>query len=71
MRSFTPELLHLGDLNVDKQLHKQGLQRHLNTFALEKVSEFYLGMGAPLNLVGNDGNRSGDKWFKAAQRASM
>eukprot|EP00965_Chrysotila_dentata_P217882 6190275-Pleurochrysis_carterae.AAC.1 len=70
MSGVIPELLHVGDLNVDKQLHKQGLRRHIDDFTANNVSDFYAGMGSPLKLVRQkDGN--GDKWLKAAQRAGM
>eukprot|EP00965_Chrysotila_dentata_P047061 1562374-Pleurochrysis_carterae.AAC.2 len=41
MGSVVPELLHAGELNVDKQLHKQPLRWHFDDFTAEKVSSFY------------------------------
>eukprot|EP00965_Chrysotila_dentata_P260313 6213859-Pleurochrysis_carterae.AAC.1 len=55
MGDVVPELLHAGDLNVDKQVHKQALRRQLDKYEADKLSTFYRGMGVAINLVRKDG----------------
>eukprot|EP00965_Chrysotila_dentata_P178564 5897412-Pleurochrysis_carterae.AAC.1 len=70
MKNVIPDLLHVGDLNVDKQVHKQAILRHLDGHTRQLVQAFYTGMGARINLVAKDGATL-DKWFKGAFRAGM
>eukprot|EP00965_Chrysotila_dentata_P151458 5005264-Pleurochrysis_carterae.AAC.6 len=60
MGNVVSDLLHVGDLNVDKQCHKQSIRRHLDDYTADKVTNFYKGMGAKLNMTRNkDGSIQG------------
>eukprot|EP00965_Chrysotila_dentata_P165998 5480999-Pleurochrysis_carterae.AAC.1 len=71
MKNVVPDLLHVSDLNIDKEVHKQAILRHLDGYALEQVQRFYMAMGARILLVGKDGAGKFEKWFKGALRAGM
>uniref|UniRef100_A0A6S9Z2V6 Uncharacterized protein n=1 Tax=Chrysotila carterae TaxID=13221 RepID=A0A6S9Z2V6_CHRCT len=70
MKNVILDLLHVGDLNINKQVHKQAIRRHLDEYTAAKVADFYAGTGAKISLVGKNGTRR-DKWFKGALRAGM
>ena len=70
MDSVIPEIMHIYDLNIDKQLNKQGIMRHLDPHTHSRVLDFYSGMGAALTGERSDNSKS-EKWWKAAFRAGM
>ena len=70
MDKVIPETLHIYDLNIDKQIYKQGIRRHLDEYTAGRVTDFFSGMGAPLNQQRADGTKD-EKWWKAAFRAGM
>ena len=71
MDHVVPELLHVGDLNVAKQIYKQGTRRHCNASMLEKLSVFFSGMGVRIRMKPKADGKSAENWFKAAQFNEM
>eukprot|EP00965_Chrysotila_dentata_P065484 2170203-Pleurochrysis_carterae.AAC.1 len=49
MDAVIPENMHVGDLNIGKQIDKQAVMRHADTYTRERIAIFYAGMGAPRN----------------------
>ena len=41
MDKVIPETLHIYDLNIDKQIYKQGIRRHLDEYTAGRVTDFF------------------------------
>eukprot|EP00965_Chrysotila_dentata_P203093 6181512-Pleurochrysis_carterae.AAC.3 len=71
MDRVVPEIMHVGDLNVGKQIDKQGVMRHADTYARDRISIFYADMGSPRNTKKKSNGRLGEDWLKASQFYEM
>eukprot|EP00965_Chrysotila_dentata_P191150 6174340-Pleurochrysis_carterae.AAC.1 len=67
MQSVIPEIMHVGDLNIGKQIDKQAVMRHVVTYAREQIAVFYQGMGALRNTKKKVNGHIGSDWFKVSQ----
>ena len=71
MNKVVAEILHVGDLNIGKQMHKQGTRRHCDPFMLEKISNFFGGMGVDIKMKTKKDGKMAENWFKASTFAEM
>ena len=67
MSDIYPEIMHLDQLNVAKQIWTKGPLRLMSAHMRSVSADFYKGMGFKLDCKLKSDGRSGTAWFKASQ----
>ena len=61
----------MGDLNIGKQMDKQGRRRHCDPLQQDAVAKFFTGMGVRVKMKAAKNGQQTDGWFKASVFAEM